>query len=124
MSSLCYCTHLRSVGSRGRRERREAGRTREMGGVVAFERALLLSNEERSCQQLVPFEVVCLTLAKLWMWIDNIWLALRHWSINDPIMFSVSLAVPGLTLAVVGRYISTIVLLYVLGMYALEPSLK
>ena len=38
---------LRSVGSRGRRERREAGRTREMGGVVAFERALLLSNEER-----------------------------------------------------------------------------
>ena len=45
--SLCYCTHLRSLGSRGRRERREAGRTREMGGVVAFERALLLSNEER-----------------------------------------------------------------------------
>ena len=36
--------------------------------------------------------------------------------------FSVSLAVPGLTLAVVGRYISTIVLLYVLGMYALVYS--
>ena len=39
-----------------------------------------------SCQQLVPFEVVCLTLAQCWMWADNLRLALRHWSINDPLM--------------------------------------
>ena len=90
-----------------------------MSSVLAFERALLLSHEERrystnttanfvhdsclrflclfslhySAQELVPFEVVCLALAGVWMWTDNLWLALIHWSTNDPLMVCVCVCV-------------------------------
>jgi hypothetical protein len=63
-------------------------RRRKTTNIMSFERALLLTHEERDCQQSVPFEVVCLTVAQLWMWLDNLWLALRHWSTHDPLMVS------------------------------------
>ena len=41
-----------------------------------------------SAEQLVPFEVICLRVARGLMWGDNLWLALRYWSTNEP--FTVS----------------------------------
>ncbi|XP_064401415.1 uncharacterized protein LOC135347372 isoform X2 [Halichondria panicea] len=52
-----------------------------------------------------PFEVICVWVAEAVMWVDNIWLALRHWSLHEPIFFTIALALPGLFLSLLGKYI-------------------
>ncbi len=38
--------------------------------------------------ELPSFEVVCVWVAEIVMWGDNIWLALRHWIVHEPIIVS------------------------------------
>ncbi len=56
--------------------------------VVFFIVFMLIFPLTCSPGELPSFEVVCLWVAEIVMWVDNIWLALRHWSVHEPIIVS------------------------------------
>ena len=62
------------------------------------------------------YEEVCCLFAKRWNWFNMLWMALRHWNRQDPLIFSCILGVLGFVLILIGWYIPGVVLSYCIVM--------
>ncbi|KAL5496277.1 hypothetical protein EMCRGX_G012523 [Ephydatia muelleri] len=80
---------------------------------LPFDKAVAEMSKPKEPQQLQSFEIFCLQIAKVWVWVDNFSLACRYWLINEPLTFAALLAVPGFILSVVGKLVPTIVIMYI-----------
>ena len=69
-------------------------------------------DEPRDGSVIYTYEEVCCLFAKRWNWFNILWMALRHWNRQDPLVFSCIIGTFGLVLILIGWYIPGVVLSY------------
>lgn len=68
--------------------------------------------QPRDATKPFTYEEVCCLFAKRWNWLNMLWMALRHWNRQDPLVFSCIIGILGIILILIGWYIPGVVLSY------------
>lgn len=99
------------------KERKQGSRSggltvRPPARFTPLEQIILKVEQPRDSTVPFTYEEVCFRFANRWNWFNMLWMALRHWNREDPLVFSCILGTLGIILIIIGRYIPGVVLVY------------